>query len=252
MLQAIRAICLALSLTVNGAPAPLRAQQTGTGHEVRQIVTFLFQPGRADSAVAVYERHILPAYRENVAMLRFRALREVESPEPLDLIVVSSFDGMAGMDASNDALRRQSASGRTLFQWYGVLSALAQWHHDQFVEMLPQLSDIATAAADSSGGLVVMEYVRVVPGAHQQYERAISTTVRPLEQKRALARWSETGRMLVSDGWDYIRIIGLDSLSEWQAYQSALGVMGAEREVARLVAARKTIIVRPWRALSVR
>jgi len=125
--------------------------------DVRQIVTFLFRPGHADSAVAIYERELVPLYREDAAMRRFRAYLEAESPEPLDLVVVSSFRGMAGMDASNTALRRLSSGGRTVFQWYGALAALSQHHHDQFVEMLPPLGDAAAAAGDSSGGAAAGE-----------------------------------------------------------------------------------------------
>ncbi len=41
-------------------------------------------------------------------MLRFRGFREAERPEPLDLIVVSTFRGMAGMDVSNRTLRERA------------------------------------------------------------------------------------------------------------------------------------------------
>lgn len=220
--------------------------------EVRQFVTFLFQPGLTDSAVAIYEREIIPAYRENAAMLRFRAFREAESPEPLDLIVVSSFAGMSGMDDSNAALRRQTSGGRSVFQWYGALAALSQRHHDQFAEMIPELGDAAEAAADTSGGLTVMEYVRLTPGNQNAFERLLALRVRPLERQRTLTRWSETGRLLVSDGWDYLRLIGVGSLGAWQTHQQVLRESGVAREVASLVAVRKTIIVRNAPRLSVR
>ena len=43
-------------------------------------------------------------------MLRFRGYRETESPEPLELIVVSTYRGMAGMDAFHDAVQKSGAS----------------------------------------------------------------------------------------------------------------------------------------------
>ena len=51
-------------------------------------------------AIALFRDRALPLYERNEPMLSFRGLREVESPEPLDLIVVSAFRGMAGMDES--------------------------------------------------------------------------------------------------------------------------------------------------------
>ncbi len=220
--------------------------------EVRQLVTFHFLPGRADSAVAIYERELVPRYREDAPMRRFRGYREAESPEPLDLIVVSSFDGMAGMDASNATLRTLASSGRSVFQWYGILSELSLQHHDEFAEMLPEVGDGAVAASDSGAGLVVLEYVRLVPGSRSSYERLLGARVRAVERARGVARWSETGRLLISDGWDYVRFIGVASLGGWQAYRQALDDAGASDEIDRLVVARKTIVVRQAPTLSVR
>ena len=219
--------------------------------DVRQIVTFLFQPGRSDSAIAVYRRELLPAYTADGAMRRFRAYAEAESPEPLDLIVVSHFDGMAGMDASNAALRSYSSGGRSVFQWYGVLSAVTQRHHDQFAEMMPALGDVE-AASDTSAGLTVIEYTRVAPGARTLFEAFIASTLRPVERKATGVRWTETGRLLVSDGWDYVRFFGLSSLGAWHDYQRSLRASGTATRSDRLVAARKTIIVRRVKGLSVR
>ena len=66
--------------------------------EVRQIVTFQFAPGRMAEALAIYRDQLRPIYEGIPALLRFRGYSEAESPEPLDLIVVSSYRGMAGMD----------------------------------------------------------------------------------------------------------------------------------------------------------
>lgn len=234
-------------------PAGALAQPASpAGSDVRQIVTFRFLPGRSDSALAIYQRELVPLYRANDAMRRFRGYREAESPEPLDLVIVSSFDGMAGMDSSNATLRTLSSGGRSTFQWYGVLAGLSQQHHDQFVEMLPDLGDVAAAASDSSPGLVAMEYIRLSPGNRRTYERMVGARARSVERARRLVRWSETGRLLVSDGWDYVRFIGIASLAAWQEYVRAMDASGVTDDLDRLILARKTIVVRQVPALSVR
>lgn len=275
------------------------AQAKTQRSDVRQIVTFLFLPGMTDSATAVYRRELRPAYVADTAMRRFRAYREVESPEPLDLIVISSFDGMEGMDASNAALRALTSSGRSVFQWYGTLSSITQHHHDQFAEMLPLLAAGGRRAGVSAGGpggaggfgglgglgvratskvleggqsteqslspqsfdppsdrnsspLLVIEYTRAAPGARRAYESFVTTSLRPIEESSPGLRWSETGRLLLSDGWDYVRFYGIASLGAWHTYQSQLRRSGAATRADRLVAARKTIVVREQGALAVR
>ena len=146
----MRKTALGAALFLAGAALPLTAQSPTQRSDVRQIVTFQFVPGMTDSATAVYRRELLPAYRADTAMRRFRAYAEAESPEPLDLIVISHFDGMAGMDASNATLRTLKPGGRSVFQWYGVLSGITQRHHDQFVEMLPALCTQRPPSADAS------------------------------------------------------------------------------------------------------
>jgi len=73
--------------------------------EVRQIVTFSFLPGKSADAISIYRDQVTPLYEKVEAMLSFRGFREIESPVPFDLIAVSAFDGMAGMDDSNAMLR---------------------------------------------------------------------------------------------------------------------------------------------------
>lgn len=220
--------------------------------DVRQIVTFLFQPGRAGAATDIYERNLRPAYQSVPEVMRVRAFREAESPEPLDLIVVTTYAGMAGMDAANRALRAVQAGERSVFAWYGVLGGMTQSHHDQFAEMIPKLGDAGPAADDTAAGLVVFEYVRLTPGSQQAFEHLLESKLRRLEHDRQLARWSETGRLLVSDGWDYVRFIGLDSLGAWQRYLSTVRESSFAGELAALIAARKTIIVRQEPRLFVR
>ncbi len=229
--------------TINAQP-----QATAAQSEVRQLVTFLFQPGRSAEAMAIYESKLKPIYADVAPLKRFRGYREAESPEPLDLVVVSSYAGMAGMDLANEALRRPNAAGQSAMSFYGALSAMTQTHHDQFVEMLPALSDTATETAT----LTVFEYVRVSPGKQTLYERGLMTDVRPFERANRLYQWSETGRMLVSDGWDYLRIFGITSLGDWHRYQRDARRPGSPFAADTLVAARKTIILRREGRLSVR
>jgi hypothetical protein len=245
----------ARTLTVLGTAAllcqpfgTLAAQASARPAEVRQIVTFLFQPGRSAEAVTIYEQQLKPIYREISALRRFRAYREAESPEPLDLVVVSSYDGMAGMDAGNEESRRPRESGPSVFALYGTLSGMTQSHHDQFVEMLPALSDTAS----DEGGLTVFEYIRVIPGGKDRFIAILSKAIRPYEQSRKLYQWSESGRMLVSDGWDFVRIHGIRSLADWQRYRAQLTAAPSGPLLDSMIAARKTLILRRDGRLSVR
>lgn len=239
---------IAFTILVGLIPAATDAQATARATEVRQIVTFLFQPGRTAEAVTIYEQQLKPIYTDNPALRRFRAYREAESPEPLDLVIISSFDGMAGMDASNEALRRPRAPGPSAFALYGTLSSLTQTHHDQFVEMLPTLSDTATDGA----GLTVFEYLRVAPDARSRFHALLAGSIRPFEQQRKVYEWSETGRMLVSDGWDFVRIHGIRSLADWQRYREQLRTAPAGAQLEAMITARKTLILRRDSRLSVR
>jgi len=234
--------------TSSVSPSEVRRQPREPGPEVRQIVTFLFQPGRLPDALAVYADRLLPIYVDVPPLIRFRAYREAESPEPLDLVVVSTYAGMAGIDAANVALGRPHRSGRSAFALYGELSRMTASHHDQFVEMIAPLGD----ASHDDDGLTVFEYVRVAPGRHEAFERLLAARVRPFERDRSLYQWTETGRMLVADGWDYLRLFGVRSLEEWQTSITAVRGSDVQADLAPLVAARKTIVLRSEPRLSVR
>lgn len=253
MRRPVRA-CLRAAVTLLAtqllATQPLAAQNSAVtaGGDVRQIVTFLWQPGMSEQAVGVYEKQLKPLYAGIPAMRRFRAYREAESPEPLDLVVVSTYDNMAGMDAANDALRRAPAGGESALSLYGKLSTMTQRHHDQFVEMLPAACD---SAMDSTN-LTVFEYIRVAPGAQTRFTTLLFNSVRPVERERGLYVWSETGRMLVSDGWDFLRIYGITSLGQWQQYRERMRTAPRVAELDALIAARKTIILKRDARLSVR
>ncbi len=137
--------------------------------------------------------------RRSRPLARFRGYRETERSEPLDLVVVSSYRGMAGMDLANEALRRPSASGQSALWLYGTLTEMTVAHHDQFVEIIPRLT--------------VFEDLRLAPGAEEGFQPLLARQVRRFEQNRKLVQWSETGRMLVRDGWDYLRIFNIRSLA---------------------------------------
>ena len=229
------------------APGASLATAQASPPEVRQIVTFQFLPGRAAEAIQIYQSQLRPIYQDITPLLRFRGYQESESPEPLDLIVVSSYQGMEGMDRANEALRKPSPTGRSAFELYGTLSAMTQQHHDQFVEIIASLSDTATGSA----GLTIFQYIRLAPGVSARFERLL-LQIRPVERDQHLTQWSETGRMLVSDGWDYLRIIGVGSLGQWQHYITRLRSTPLGRALEPMIAARKTIIVRGVPPLAVR
>ncbi len=241
------AALVAALLTVT-APLPALAQAPMASSDVRQIVTFRFAAGRTGEAVAIYEQQLKPIYLDVPPLLRFRAYRETESPEPLDLVIVSNYSGMAGMDAANAMLRRPHSSGRSALALYGALSAMSETHHDQFVEMEPGWSDTLVAGER----LTVFEYLRLAPGAQSEFGRLLRSTVRPYESALRLYEWSESGRMLVSDGWDIVRIFGIGSLGDWQRYRERMREAPFAGEFDRLISARKTIILRQDSSLSVR
>jgi hypothetical protein len=58
--------------------------------------------------------------------------------------------------------------------------------------------------------------------------------------------------MLVSDGWDFVRIYGIASLGQWQQYRERMRTAPRVAEMDGLVAARKTIILKRDARLSVR
>lgn len=207
--------------------------------EVRQLVSFDFLPGKTEAAVKLLEDEAVPIYREHAEMLRFRAYREAESPEPIDLIVVSTFRGMAGMDAFHAAVRE---SGASLGELYGRMGTLIQEHRDEFVEIDPSLS---WGEADDAS-LLVLVSVRIAAGRAREYEDVLRDRIIPREKKTGVVLGSESGRFLVSNGWHYFHMVGLTSLGDWHRYATDV------REAFDLVVESKEIIVAPVSELSVR
>jgi hypothetical protein len=227
------------------------AQPPAESREVRQLVTFRFLPGQTRAALDVYRTGILPIYRGVESMRTVRLLGEVESPEPLDLVVVTHYADMAGMDRANQAMRALPADGPTIGQLYQQIADLSLGHHDQFVEVI---SPPATAGAPD-GLLEVLEFVRVGPGAQGAFERQMLQIVHPWEEDqptRQLVPRTETARFLVADGWDYLRTYAVRDLASWQAYSTARARHPAVWAANRLVEQRKTMILRELSDMRVR
>ncbi len=226
-------------------PAPLAAQ-IPVGGEVRQLVTFRFLPGRSAEAMRIYSEQALPLYVRNEAMRSFRALREVESPVPLDLVVVSAFDGMTGMDASNEALRRLAAeAGTSIGAIYGAIAALSESHHDQFVTMVPELG----TGDPTAERLVALVWYRTLPGEQERFERTLADVV---AWERSEGIPSATGRFLVSDGWTHLRFLGFDSLGAFQAYREDVDDARGRGYLSSVVALQREAILAPVPEFAVR
>jgi hypothetical protein len=196
---------------LGGSAVSASAQEAGPD-EVRQIVTFSFEPGRTADGVRLFVEKALPLYEANPAMRSFRGLREVESSIPLDLVVVSSFEGMAGMDESNETLGRLAVErGTTIGGIYGEISAISREHTDQFAEMV-----LGMGRGDpSSTPLTAVIWYQVDPRSVDAFETAL-IRLAAFEHDDEIP--SATGRMLLSDGWDYIRFLGFESLGAYETY----------------------------------
>lgn len=200
-----------LLVALGGRAVPVCSQEAGPD-EVRQIVTFSFLPGRSADGVRLFREKALPLYEANPAMRSFRGFREVESPVPLDLVVVSSFEGMGGMDESNAALRRLAAERETTIGGiYGEISAIASEHTDQFAEMVPGMG----RGDPASTALTAVIWYQVHPDSAAVFETAL-IRLAAFEYDDEIP--SATGRMLLSDGWDYVRFLGFESLGAYQTY----------------------------------
>ena len=110
-------------------------------------------------------------------------------------------------------------------------------------------------AAVPDGSLEVLEFLRVDFGLRSPaFERQVLDTVHQWEEQhevRALIPRSETARMLIADGWDYLRTYSVRNLGAWQAYVTARARQPAAAALLN-VSARKTMILREIPALRVR
>jgi len=226
--------------------------------EVRQLVTFKFSPGKSREAVALFRDEALPLYEATAPMLRFRGFREAESPEPLDLIVVSTFHGMAGMDASNRTLRERAEKANTsMGELYARIGALTEHHRDEFIEIDPDLSWGSTDTAP----LVVLVSIRIAPGKSASYEALVRDGLVPWEKKLGAEFGAEFGAkftgcdggpFLLSSGWDYVRLIGISTLGDWHRYVRDRRSQAFWRALDGLITQSKEIILAPLPELRVR
>ncbi len=217
--------------------------------DVRQIVSFRFLPGKSADAISIFRDEAHPLYVSNRSLLRFRAYREVESPEPVDLVVVSSFGGLEGMDGSNRALAEEAERrGTRVGDIYGRISASSHGHRDELVEMDSRLSwgDMDSAR------LVVLIRERLAPGRRSAYETLVRERLVPWEKEHRLTTGSESGRFLLSDGFDFFHILGIENLSDWQRYLEALRGAPFAPDIESWIAESSQVILAPVRELFVR
>jgi hypothetical protein len=234
-----------------GTRAPLSAQLPAEPREVRQLVTFRFLPGQTRAALDLYRGFLVPIYREIEPMRTVRVFAEVESPEPLDLMVVTHYADLAGMDRANRLLQQLPGDRPPIGELYRQVADLSLGHHDQFVEVLSP----PAIAGTPDGLLEVLEFLRVSAGSGAGFERQILGAVHPWEQEspmRDVLVRSETARFLVADSWDYLRTYAVRDLAAWQAYTAARARHPAAFATNRVVEARKTIILREIPDLRVR
>jgi hypothetical protein len=226
-----------------------KPSQTEVPTEVRQLVTFDFLPGRSAEAIRLFREKALPLYEIDRPMLRFRAYREVESPEPVDLVVVSSFQGMEGMDDSNRALAEGAQkNGTTLGEIYGRIESLSAAHRDEFAEIDPSLSwgDVDRAK------LLVLVSIRLVPGGLEGYRTLLREELVSWERKSGILSGGESGVYLVSNGFRILRTIGIDRLEDWHRYQTEFRRTTTWRKADQLTAEEKEMILAPVPELAVR
>lgn len=243
-----------LGLALGATPAtPLRAaaqpQTAQDVREVRHLVTFRFLPGQTDTVLSLYGLQLLPLYREVDAMRSVRLLREAESPEPLDLMVVTHYESLAAMDRANQALSRPVPDRASVGQLYRQIADASLGHTDQIVELIT-----TPAPATLEPQIEILEFLRLAPGMAQVFERTVAS-LQAWEQEQAirdLLLRSDTARVLVGDGWDYLRTYAVRDLAAWQAYSSARLKHGVPAAASRLVEARKTILLRELTELRVR
>lgn len=238
------------ALAGTARPASPAQAPLAEAREVRQLVTFRHLPGQSAAARKLYREHLVPIYRDVEAMRMVRVLGEVESPEPLDLMVVTHYADLAAMDRATAQLRRPSPDHPPVGELYQRLSDLSLGHHDQFVELISP----PAVAAVPDGALEVLEFFRLDRSVAAAFERVVLDSVHPWEQQqevRDLVVRSETARFLIGDGWDYLRTYAVPSLGAWQRYVTLRARQGALSAIA-VTAGRKTMILREIAELRVR
>ena len=248
MLSRRRLLKLACTAPMAGRSLGQSSRSAVPPAEIRQLVSFRFAPGKTAEAIASFRDQALPLYEENPAMLRFRGFREVESPIPVDLILVSTFHGMAGMDESNDRLRTLAdAAGTSIGAIYGHIGALSIGHYDEFVRMLGPRAEAATGSR-----LVLLEYVELVSESVDTVERLVIDELTPWEREAHILESSESGRVLIGSGWHYVRFLGIDRLAAIEDHLSAVRSQSFYRRLAPSIRRVQRVVLATVPELSVR
>ena len=226
-------------------PAPVEAQVPVEG-EVRQFVSFTFQPDRMSDAVALYRDEVVPLYAQDGHLSSFRAFREAESPVPVDLVVVRAFQGMAGMDASGADLRAAAErAGTSVGSLYGRIAALSTGHVDEFVAMVP-----AWGSGDPTASrLTAFVRLRLVPGLRREAEAALGDLA-AWEREQGIA--VAAGRFILSDGWEVMRLVGFGDLAEYEEWWKANAETPAGAVLRAATVERSTALLGPIPELAIR
>lgn len=216
--------------------------------EVRQLVTFRWAE-RVPFGMRPAMDTLIDLYRQTPAVLRMRGFRESESPEPFDLILMTSYRGLDGFELARKQIAGQrTREGRTMLSAYERLDQASDWHRDEFIEMLEDLEHRGT----SEPQVFIFEWVRLVPASYRAYELMLQTSVVPWERDLTSLHLTETARVIVGNGWDYVRILGFPSLSEYHDYVTRWRDRAEADQLALHIANRKVIVVREDEALRVK
>ncbi len=240
-----RVLLLAIFLFMYGESSSV-AQETDTPL-VWQLVTFDVLPGEYQTMIQLYEDEALPLYRENEAMLRFRGFREVESPVPFGLMVLTEMHGMVGMDESNNRLRAIAAEQNvSVGSLYGRISALSAGHTDEFVALIPFWK---TGDPFEAKYQVFISF-NVVPGKASAFELLVSKQLIPVEKELGVS--TNGGTYLIADRWQYLRVFGINSLKRLGDYLQMLKSSDFAPKLDELIDDRRIVVKGILPGLSVR
>ncbi len=214
---------------------------------VWQLVTFNILPGEYSNVIDLYQQQAVPLFTENEEMLRFRGFREVESPVPFGLMVLTEMNGLGGMDAANIRLRAIAAEQNiSVGNLYGRISDLTAGHTDEFVQLIPEwkIEDPFTSKYQ-----VFISY-DIVAGKSADFRRFVHEQLIPAEKELGLP--SSGGQYLISDGWQYLRVFGIESLKEFGDYVELLHSKDLDNVLDRFVDKKRVVIKGVLPNLSVR
>ena len=242
-----RGVLLA-ALAAIAAPAAGGQRQSFETLEVRQLVTVRWGSGVPFGARPAMDM-LVDVYRQTPAVVRMRGFQQAHSTDPFDLVMMTSYRGFEGFEqARKQMVGQRTNAGGTFFTAQRHFDEASEWHRDEFLEMLPNHDH----KSGSDPRVFVFEWVRLVPAAHRAYELLLQTAVVPWERERTFLYLTETGRVLVGDGWDYVRILGFETLSGYQDYLDLWRDRSEAEQLALHVSARKVAILREDESFRIR